>query len=306
MNKNLIITTVIGCFLSACTLSDKSNSDVQCKIIEDKAGNTIKEYDFISLTYTLKTPEGKVLASSGHFDKRPLLLFRTRPYFIGDLNTALGKLSEGDSAVIRINLDSMRVKMHYHLPAGTKGKYLSYEVRINKVITRGSMDDQTLNQKFEELKQSEVEQAKMSEAKKISAYVDAKHLHPQSTASGLRYTLATVTNKKRANTGDTVLVNYKISSLDGKVFETNYKEIAKQAGIFYAQGSYKPFRIVAGKKAGSGFNEAASLFGKGAKATVIMPSEIAYGIYGSRSIEPYTPLLYEIEIVDIIPWKKAV
>jgi FKBP-type peptidyl-prolyl cis-trans isomerase FkpA len=301
MNKNIIIIMMISYLLSACTGSNKSNSDVQCEIIENKAGARIKEYDFISLNYILRTQEGKVLSSSGKFDQRPLLMFRTKPYFKGDLNSALGELSEGDSAIIKLSLDSMRLKMNYHITADSKSKYLVYEVRINKVITRGKLNDQMLNQNFEQLKEQEIYKAKISEDKKISDYITAKHLQPQSTVSGLRYTLLKNGNGFKTADGDTALVNYTLSSLDGKVFETNRKDIAKRNGVYYAQGYYKPLKTPVNQKSGTGFTEAASMFTKGSKTTVIIPSKLAYGKYGKRSIDPYTPLLCEMEIVDILP-----
>lgn len=301
MNRKIIIITLISYLLSACTGSKKNNSDVQ--IIENKSGDTIKESDFVSLNYNLRTPDGKILSSSGKFDQRPLFMFRTHPYFIGDLNTALGELSEGDSAVIRISLDSMKAKMHYHM--SIKSKYLLYEVRINKVITRAGSNDQQLNQKFEELKESSILQAKVSENKKISNYIAANHLHPRSTASGLQYTLSEKGNGMTANDGDTVLVNYKITSLDGKVFETNHEKIARNNGVYYAQGKYQPLKTPIDKKNSTGFTEAAALFAKGTTANLIIPSKLAYSGRGSRSVDPYTPLLCEMEIVDILPQKHA-
>lgn len=297
LNRKIIIITLISYLLSACT----GNSGVQ--IIENKTGDLIREGDFVSLNYTLKTSDGKVLSSSGRFDQRPLFMFRTHPYFIGDLNSALGELSEGDSAVIRISLDSMKTKMHYHM--SVKGKYLLYEVRVNKVITRGKLTDQQLNQKFEELKEDGILQAKISEDKKISNYIMANHLHPRSTASGLQYTLSLSKkgNGLTANDGDTVLVNYRITSLDGKVFETNREKIARNSGIYYAQGKYQPLKTPIDKKNSTGFTEAAALFAKGTVANLIIPSKLAYAGHGSRSVDPYTPLLCEMEIVAIVPQK---
>jgi FKBP-type peptidyl-prolyl cis-trans isomerase len=49
-----------------------------------------------------------------------------------------------------------------------------------------------------------------------------------------------------------------------------------------------------------GFDEALLMFPKGTKATIILPSKLAYGEQGNQMFPPYTPLVFEIEIVDII------
>ena len=49
-----------------------------------------------------------------------------------------------------------------------------------------------------------------------------------------------------------------------------------------------------------GWNEAFLLFNKGTKATIILPSSLAYGEQGYQSIQPFTPLVFDIELVDVI------
>jgi FKBP-type peptidyl-prolyl cis-trans isomerase len=43
------------------------------------------------------------------------------------------------------------------------------------------------------------------------------------------------------------------------------------------------------------------LLNKGAKATIILPSKLAYGEQGNQGIPPYSPLVFELDIVNIIP-----
>jgi len=49
-----------------------------------------------------------------------------------------------------------------------------------------------------------------------------------------------------------------------------------------------------------GWNEAFPLFSKGTKATLILPSSLGYGDKGSQQIPGFTPLVFEVELVDII------
>src|SRR6202007_1293386 len=64
---------------------------------------------------------------------------------------------------------------------------------------------------------------------------------------------------------------------------------------------YKALHIVAGgHQVIPGWDEALLLLNKGAVATVIMPSKLAYGANGMQIIGPYTPISFTLQIVDII------
>ena len=52
-----------------------------------------------------------------------------------------------------------------------------------------------------------------------------------------------------------------------------------------------------------GFEEALFLLPKGGKATVVLPSSLAYGEQGNQGIPPFTPLVFELEMINIIPAK---
>jgi FKBP-type peptidyl-prolyl cis-trans isomerase len=38
---------------------------------------------------------------------------------------------------------------------------------------------------------------------------------------------------------------------------------------------------------------------EGGKAILLIPSDLAYGPYGSGSIPGYTPLVFEVELIDV-------
>jgi hypothetical protein len=42
------------------------------------------------------------------------------------------------------------------------------------------------------------------------------------------------------------------------------------------------------------------LLNKGAKATFVIPSKLAYGEQGYQVVQPYTPLVFDVEMVSII------
>ncbi|MFA6944646.1 MAG: FKBP-type peptidyl-prolyl cis-trans isomerase, partial [Pedobacter sp.] len=235
---------------------------------------------------------------------RPSLLVKEKSVFKGDLFAALGLLSEGDSATFKINIDSMVQKMNRPQPADTTKKYLIYTIKIDKVIPKGKLTDSLFRGKIDEFLKAEMEQAKTAEAAKVKAYVSAKGLKPAVTASGLNYIISKEGTGAKANQGDTVVVNYTGMFLSGKVFDSSLPEVAKKNGTFNPQRPYEPLKIPVGM-GGSipGFEEGLMLLTKGAKATIILPSKLAYGEQGNQGIPPFTPLVFELDMVNIIPAK---
>jgi FKBP-type peptidyl-prolyl cis-trans isomerase len=303
MKKLVIVLGLAVTGLAGCSNFEKGEGDMMYKIHTDKSGETIKEGDFVAFKAIEKTEGDSVLYSSYDYD-RPSLLVKEKSVFKGDLFAALGLLSEGDSATFKINIDSMVQKMGRPQPSDTTKKYLVYTIKIDKVIPKGKLTDSLFRGKIDAFLKTEMDQAKTGEVKKVKAYVTAKSLKPTVTASGLNYVVTTQGSGPKANPGDTVLVNYTGMFLSGKVFDTSLADIAKKNGTFNAQRPYEPLKLPVGMNGSiAGFEEGLMLLPKGAKATLILPSSLAYGEQGNQGIPPFTPLIFEVDMVNIIPAK---
>jgi len=86
-------------------------------------------------------------------------------------------------------------------------------------------------------------------------------------------------------TGKTVTVKYTGTYMDGTIFDSS-------DDFTYVHKSSSQ-RMIAG------WEEGIELLNKGAKATFLFPSSLAYGQYGYYSIPGYSPLFFVIEVVDI-------
>ena len=102
-----------------------------------------------------------------------------------------------------------------------------------------------------------------------------------STASGLQYTIIAAGADEKITKQDTVWVNYKGTLLDGEVFDQNDSV------------QFNLNRVV------PGFAEGICLLGEGGKATLYIPSDLAYGVNGNRNIEPNTTLIFDVEILKV-------
>lgn len=269
-------------------------------MIEDESGETIKEDDFLAITYTEKTEEGEMLLGSGAYDDRPALIMRGKSYFSGDFFDMLGLLSEGDSARFKVNIDSITIKTGRPRPEGTRGKHLVYNVRINKVVGREKMDDDSYNAAIESYRKQATQKEKNREQQKIGDYLSKNQLPLTKTASGLMYHVTEQGTGNKPAISDTILANYTLRTLSGKVVETSEETVAKTEGIFSKSRPYEPVKVPVVDPPPSGFIEALKLFPKGTKVMLVIPSALAYGADNYKMLEPYTPLTCNLEIMDII------
>ena len=96
----------------------------------------------------------------------------------------------------------------------------------------------------------------------------------------------------------TVRVNYTGKTLDKKAFDTSIEQVAKENNIFNPARKYEPASFVLSRLI-PGFAFAVSTMYPGEKATVIFPSQLGYGSQGNGAIPPNSPLIFEIELLQV-------
>jgi FKBP-type peptidyl-prolyl cis-trans isomerase FkpA len=204
----------------------------------------------------------------------------------------LGMLEEGmklcginDSLTFFINSDS--------LPAGFIGSapntLLRFEMMTVKVQTEA---DFMAEREAEERKEQEEMMSKMDAQKPvdeqiIKQYVADNKMNVKNTASGLYYTITKAGSGKSPAAGATVKVHYTGMLLDGTKFDSSI-ERGEPIAFPLGEGRVIP-----------GWDEGIALLNKGAKATFIIPSHLAYGARGAgQLIKPFSVLKFEVELVS--------
>ena len=301
MKKKLMFFALAAIGLASCNGGfKKGEGGLLYNIHVDKGGPSIKEGDFISVNLIAKTDGDSVLFSTydaGH----PSLTLLPKPQFKGDIYAALKFLAEGDSATIKTSIDSTMKKGVPRPPF--KGKYIIYEVKVEKVIAKGNLSDQVFAGRYGDYIKTLSEAAKKAEPVKIKKYIADNNLKVTQTASGLNYIITKQGSGIKPVPGDTVVVNYTVKLTSGKVLETSVRAEAQKAKIpTNPMSPYKPVRFAIGVKGMiKGWDEGMQLLNKGATATLILPSDLAYGGQGYQQIQPFTPLVFDVELVDVVP-----
>jgi FKBP-type peptidyl-prolyl cis-trans isomerase FklB len=104
--------------------------------------------------------------------------------------------------------------------------------------------------------------------------------------TGLQYKVITEGSGKSPKASDTVTVNYRGTTIDGKEFDSSYKR--GQPASFTVNG------VIAG------WTEALQLMKEGAKWQLFIPSGLAYGERGAGNvIGPNAALIFEVELISV-------
>jgi len=104
--------------------------------------------------------------------------------------------------------------------------------------------------------------------------------------SGLQYKEVQAGEGKTPGAGDSVVVNYRGTLIDGTEFDSSYE-----------RGKPAAFQV---KKVIKGWREALQLMKEGAKWELFIPPELAYGKRGRpNTIPPNSALVYEVELISV-------
>jgi FKBP-type peptidyl-prolyl cis-trans isomerase len=205
------------------------------------------------------------------------------------MEEGLMELSVGDSATLFVSADSMYDKVLSKDPGNIMhkpkaGSFLKFHIKLLRV--------QTYNEAELEMAVSE---SKMMQAEQgaLENYLKEKSITASPEPEG--YYILKQTEGKGAyiNEGSVVQVNYTGKFLNGIIFDSNSK-------------SGKPYSFtIGGKEAIKGWDLAFRKLRAGDRATLIIPSKLAYGEEGFRKpnntvyiVPPYSTVVFDVEIVD--------
>ncbi|MEI6048103.1 MAG: FKBP-type peptidyl-prolyl cis-trans isomerase [Bacteroidota bacterium] len=131
-------------------------------------------------------------------------------------------------------------------------------------------------------------QYEKQETKEIQDYLSSNAgLNFELQPSGLYYLEVLAGTGSMPVIGDSAFVKYTGMFLNGSIFETT-------------EGSGKLYPFIVGSII-TGFDEGIMLMKSGGKATLLIPSDLAYGGTGSYPIPGYTALLFDVELVRVQP-----
>jgi FKBP-type peptidyl-prolyl cis-trans isomerase FkpA len=272
---------------------------LQYHIFTNSTGTKIKLSDVISFNAVQKTDKDSVLFST-YAAGKPVKLQVQPSQNVGDMMDIFPLLAVNDSVMVLLPTDSV-FKGHEEQrpPFLAKVKNLVFTIKIIQVQSL----DEAMAERNAAMEKVKAEAAKLKgvEAVDRDKYIADHKLVAKTTLSGLKYVITKPSLKRKPLKGDTVYVNYAGRTLEGKLFDSSIESVAKEAGLNQPGRAYEPLNFVLGEgHVIKGWDEGLALLGEGGKATLIIPSSIAYGEQGAGAdIKPYSTLVFDVELVKI-------
>ena len=142
----------------------------------------------------------------------------------------------------------------------------------------------TARSKAEEAAKAAAEARAAAEADALKAYADGA----QKTESGLMYLIKEEGNGPVPTVGQQVQVHYELKLVDGTVVDSSFQR-GQPISINIGVGQVIP-----------GWDEGILLLNEGAKATLVVPSDLGYGPAGAGGvIPPNATLIFDVELVKV-------
>lgn len=261
--------------------------------------NTGLHYNLIREVSKEKAHPGQVLQlNMAYYNSKDSLLYDSRvigdsflleltpPTFIGGLEEGLAMLGEGDSASFLLPADSIFDKLfHVRLPSYiNKGDQLRFNVGVISVL-----DPPELKAKLREfsIRRDKAEQ------RAIENYLAQNNLHIKPAEPGIYFVVMREGQGRKPVTGDSVEVAYTGRTLNGQVFDASEKA-----------GRNLKYRIgTAGML--DAWENAVTSMKEGSLARLILSSGHAFGSSTAGPVPPGTPVVFDIELIRIIPQRKS-
>jgi FKBP-type peptidyl-prolyl cis-trans isomerase FkpA len=278
MKKILVMAAAVVLLASCGSNYQKTQSGLLYKIVSKGSGPQVKRGEFLKVHYSQKVNDSVVISS---FDNG--LPAYPRVDSVGGVYNVLEILPgmhEGDSAVV-VELGDTLQKRGMLPPYMKPADKRTWTIKAVKIIKDQDAMQADLKKELDDY------QAKQ---KKIFESFVANKPSFQKTAGGVYIDIKEQGKGMRADSGKIVSVRYKGKFMPSqKVFETNMDDPNKPP-LQFPLGYREVIR---------GWEEGFKLLNAGAKVTMYIPYELAYGDQAGPGGIPYQNLIFDIELLDV-------
>jgi FKBP-type peptidyl-prolyl cis-trans isomerase len=297
----LTILAAVNCFADGVKEEYKTDPASGVKYLffrHDKKGvkPAMGDVAFIRLVY--KRADDSLLfdsRSGGRNDSTSMLPLTLKSSFRGSLEQGIAMMSVGDSASFLVSADSIYMKVFKlkELPHFIKnGSDLKFYIKLVRFETQSQLKDEQYA--LIEKRRTDMQKMHATESDSIKKYLTDKKINVKPIMIDSLYILQRSGAKgKSISEGDSVELKYTGMLLNGTIFDQSDKGDGGKGTIklLYRHNA----QLI------KGWLEVLETMHEGEKVQFLLPSSLAYGSYGAgKNIKPYTPLLFEIEVLKVI------
>ncbi len=306
--RNSLLAIAILIFTVGCNKPKKltTTDGVEYFVLSSEDGEGFVEKEYGTFYIKMVDQNDSVLIDSEEVGMLPLQIDSAAFKKRGSLFSVLKEMKVGDSVRTTLSASEVFSKGFRQPLTGDMqptDRITIFAAAKEKYDSAGFMAWQ--QQKRQEMMQKMQEEAvaqKGIDKGIIEEYLSTNNLEAATTESGLFYIVTQEGDGSKPESGDTVQVNYVGKLLSGKVFDTSVEAIAKENDLYdERRAPYLPLEFPIGQgRVISGWDEGIMLLNVGSKATLVIPSYLAYGARGAGGgIGPNEVLLFDVELVGV-------
>lgn len=243
---------------------------------QSKDAQQVNRYEIVNVLMNYRTKDSTLYKGG----LNPIS-FQVNPIVDGDLQEGILMMRLGDSATFALNPEKFFISMmkYSELPDMVKDETeIYFDIKLVEIRPEPPMMQA---ERMENITRKE------TEADKIAQYIASNNITVAPTSSGLYFIEIQKGEGKAAEPGMKVKVHYKGLFLEGNEFDSSY-------------GRNRPVEFILG--AGEripAWDEAIAMMSEGGKARLIVPSALGYGAEQRNAIKPHTPLIFEVELLEV-------
>lgn len=289
--KILFCIGVIGLFFG-CSKNELFNGYSRAadgyyfKLVSIGDGNqSVKNNDVVVLDVVMRTQSDSVFWDTKHDAVNGMFIDLNSKKIAGSCNNYFLKMVEGDSVSFLLKPEALfRDYFDTIVPDFcSKDSLVKLDVKLIQIISKAEYNALKKNA----IGQDAEEDKELEELQIIDCYLLENYKNVKADGNGIYILNKTSTNSEKVSSGKKIKIAFKGSFLDGKPIDKTEQTIE----FIYET----PDQLI------KGLNIVIGTLKKDETTKIIVPSRLAFGELGSSngSIPPYTPLVYNIKIIDI-------
>jgi FKBP-type peptidyl-prolyl cis-trans isomerase len=141
---------------------------------------------------------------------------------------------------------------------------------------------------------------KEKELRLLKQYLELKSISVEPVSSGLYFIPTFEGTGAKPQQQHWVIIRYTGRLVNDRMFDTTEENKARNNNIYSSSIMYGDKRLPIASLPVKGVQEGLMLMNEGSRATLIIPSHLAFGKEGAGIVPSYSTLVYDIELVKVI------
>lgn len=308
----VLVALMIVIGLQSCANEErKTASGFTYTVIEEGAGGEVEDGQYILMNMLYKDETDSVWVTTAE-QGIPMVVPKNDSVWSNsesNIEQIFNELKEGDSISFDVSVkDFFEKTARTGIPPNVnKEGTLTFLIGVSDVLNEEEFNTWRQDMMEKQQKKMEADAAGQldEDVAAIEEYLEKEGIDAERTESGIFYVMEEEGTGEQAKVGDTVMVNYSGHVLNGPFFDTNIKDVAQKEGLYNAQrdesDGYQPLEFPLGQgRVIQGWDEGIALLKEGGKATLYIPSPLAYGPrQRSEEIKANSILVFDVELIGV-------